>query len=328
MTRAEEHLILSASFGTTVQVRGWAKHLKEKLGVDFKKVESKPTVHEKHGFAFRCHVTDQIPALQKEMFRPGKASEVVWVDPAAEADQSDAAAAVTSVALFNECPRRYYLSRYLGFEAHASPRGGFVSVEDDAGLQESDETDATTLGRRVHEILAGNAPDGPADGEAQRLADVFLNSDLGQRTARAHRVLREHGVLFPIGDYLLRGQIDLWFEDGEEHLLLDYKTDEVDEGEAIERAKDYSLQIQLYALAMRQAEGRLPSRGVLYFLRPNAAVDVDLSDTALDEAQKTVERFFSAQSTVQFPIAVGPHCLRCPHYRGQCPARLPASARA
>ena len=328
MTRAEEHLILSASFGPTVQVRGWAKHLKEKLGVDFKKVESKPTIHELHGFQFLCHVTDQTPSLQKEMFRPGKASEVVWVDPAAEADQSDAAAAVTSVALFNECPRRYYLSRYLGFEAHASPRGGFVSVEDDAGLQESDETDATTLGRRVHEILAGNPPDGPADGEAQRLADVFFNSDLGRHTARAHRVLREHGVLFPIGDYLLRGQIDLWFEDGEEHVLLDYKTDEVDENEAIERAKDYALQIQLYALAMRQAEGRLPSRGVLYFLRPNAAVDVDLSDTVLDEAQKTVERFFNAQSSVQFPIAVGPHCLRCPHYRGQCPARLPASARA
>ena len=328
MTRAEEHLILSASFGTTVQVRGWAKHLKEKLGVDFKKVESKPTIHEQHGFQFLCHVTDQTPSLQKEMFRPGKASEVVWVDPAAEADQSDAAAAVTSVGLFNECPRRYYLSRYLGFEANGGPRGGFVSVEDDAGLQESDETDATALGQRVHEILAGNPPDDPADGEAQRLADVFFDSDLGQRTARAHRVLREHGVLFPVGEHLLRGQIDLWFEDGEEHVLLDYKTDEVDEGEAVERAKDYSLQIQLYALAMRQAEGRLPSRGVLYFLRPNAAVDVDLSDTALGEAQKTVERLFNAQSTVQFPIAVGPHCLRCPHYRGQCPARLPASARA
>ena len=328
MTRAEEHLILSASFGPTVQARGWAKHLKEKLGVDFKKVESKPTVHEKHGFAFRCHVTDQTPTLQKEMFRPGKASEVVWVDPAAEADQSDAAAAVTSVAMFNECPRRYYLSRYLGFEAHASPRGGFISVEDDAGLQESDETDATTLGRRVHEILAGNTPDGEADGEAQRLADVFLNSDLAQRAARAHRVLREHGVLFPVGEHLLRGQIDLWFEDAEGHILVDYKTDEVNETEAIERARDYALQIHLYALALRQAEGRLPSRGVLYFLRPNAAVDVELSDTALGEAQKTVERLFNAQSSVQFPIAVGPHCLRCPHYRGQCPARLPASARA
>ena len=322
MTRAEEHLLLSAAFGPQPRATGWAKHLKEKLGVDFKRIENKPAVHEKNGFRFRCLVTDQKPALEKEMFRPGQQPELTWIDPAAAAEQSDAAAAVTSVALFKDCPRRYYLSRYLGFEVSERPRAAVVTTETDAAPPESDETDATTLGQRVHEILAGAAPASPDDSAAQRLADVFLHSDLGRRSTQAKRVLREHGVLFPIGERLLRGQIDLWFDDGEEQVLLDYKTDEVDPTEAVERAKDYALQVQLYALAIRQAEGRLPSRGILYFLRPGVAVDVDLTGAALDEAEQTVAQFFAAQSSIQFPIQAGPHCLRCPHYRGQCPARL------
>ena len=322
MTRAEEYLILSASFGPRLQVRHWAKHLKEKLGVDFNRIENKPTIHEKNGFRFRCLVTDQKPALQKEMFRPGKQPELTWIDPAAAAEQSDAAAAVTSVALFKDCPRRYYLSRYLGFEAGERPRAAVVIAETDTAPPESDETDATTLGQRVHAILAGSVPPSPGDSEAQRLADVFLHSGLGRRSTQAQRALREHGVLFPIGERLLRGQIDLWFDDGEEQVLLDYKTDEVGQTEAVERAKDYALQVQLYALAIRQAQGRLPSRGILYFLRPGVAVDVDLTGAALDEAEQTVEQFFAAQSSIQFPIQAGPHCLRCPHYQRQCPARL------
>ena len=326
MTRAEEHLLLSASFGPQPRATGWAKHLKEKLGVDFKKVENKPTIHEKNGFRFRCLVTDQKPALQKEMFDPVKQSELTWIDPAADAEQSDAAAAVTSVALFKDCPRRYYLSRYLGFEVSERPPAGVVTTETDAAPPESDETDATALGQRVHEILAVPARASLGDTEAQRLAGVFLHSDLGRRSTQAKRALREHGVLFPIGERLLRGQIDLWFNDGEEQVLLDYKTDELDQTEAVERAEDYALQVQLYALAIRQAQGRLPTRGILYFLRPNVAVEVDLTGAALDEAEKTVEQFFAAQSSIQFPIQAGAHCLRCPHYRGQCPARLPVAA--
>ena len=326
MTRAEEHLILSASFGPRPQARHWAKHLKEKLGVDFHRIEDKPVVHEKNGFRFRCLVTDQKPALQKEIFDPVKQSELTWIDPAADAEQSDAAAAVTSVALFKDCPRRYYLSRYLGFEVRERPPAGVVTTETDAALPESDETDATTLGQRVHEILAVPARASSGDSEAQRLADVFLHSDLGRRSTQAKRALREHGVLFPIGERLLRGQIDLWFDDGEEQVLLDYKTDELDQTEAVERAEDYALQVQLYAFAIRQAQGRLPSRGLLYFLRPNVPVEVDLTGAALDEAEKTVEQFFAAQSSMQFPIQAGAHCLRCPHYRGQCPAQLPVAA--
>ena len=327
MTRAEEHLILSASFGPRPQARHWAKHLKEKLGVDFSRVENKPMIQEKNGFRFRCLVTDQKPALQKELFRPGKQSEVTWIDPAGEAEQSDAAAAVTSVVLFTECPRRYYLSRYLGF-SDRTPHAPRVDEPDDWVATERDEKDATTLGKRVHEVLGGSAADDSEDAEALALARRFIESELGRRAARADSALREHGILFLVGNHLLRGQIDLWFEEGGEQVIVDYKTDDADKDEAVVRAEHYALQIQLYAMAMRLATGRLPSRGVLYFLRPGIAHDVDLSELALEAAGRVVEEFFAAQSAVQFPLHLGAHCLRCPHYRGICPAEIPAEGRA
>ena len=65
-----------------------------------------------------------------------------------------------------------------------------------------------------------------------------------------------------------------------------------------------------------------PNRGVLYFLRPDAAVDVDVSQPALDKAQQSARDFFAAQSQQRFPLQVGKHCFRCAHYGNLCPARV------
>ena len=60
--------------------------------------------------------------------------------------QHDSQATVTSIALYAECPRRYYLSRYLGFEP--APRG---AGETDGASQPG----ASESGRQVHAILSG-----------------------------------------------------------------------------------------------------------------------------------------------------------------------------
>ena len=89
-------------------------------------------------------------------------------------------------------------------------------------------------------------------------------------------------------------------------------------------------QLQLYAIGVEQWKGRIPSRAVLHFLRPDVVVDVDLSEAALMRARQMTEQFFLAQSTVEFPLRVEQHCFRCPHYRGLCPAdvKTPASPEA
>jgi CRISPR-associated protein Cas4 len=232
--------------------------------------------------------------------RPAPESNVPSVDlilpMAVPAGQYDSTASVTSVALFDACPRKYYLSRYLGFEPEPEEQG----------------TGAIELGLEVHRALAGQEVDSP---EARRLSARFEASPLGRRAAQAQRVERELDVLFALEDVVLKGQIDLWFEVGGELILVDYKS-----GRDESRSGEYALQLRLYALAVLRYTGRLPDRAVLYYLWSENAVDVSLGEEELSGAKKKVGELREAQEKLIFPMKPGLQCQRCPFYKGLCPA--------
>ncbi|MBX5495237.1 MAG: PD-(D/E)XK nuclease family protein, partial [Bryobacteraceae bacterium] len=121
--------------------------------------------------------------------------------------------------------------------------------------------------------------------------------------------------VFFLEEMVLRGQIDLWFEEGGTSVLVDYKTDRFDE----DRVDGYSLQLRLYALALERMKGRLPDEAWLYFLRPDRAVRVSLDAEALAEACNAVREFREAQERLDFPLRAGKHCYQCEFYRGICP---------
>jgi CRISPR-associated protein Cas4 len=212
------------------------------------------------------------------------------------AGQYDSSAPVTSVAMFHACPRKYYLSRYLGLEPEPEGPG----------------TGAIELGLEVHRALAGEPVD---SAEALELKARFEASDLGRRAARATRIEREFDFQLECEDVILRGQIDLWFEEAGALVLVDYKTDRDESGHDA-----YALQLRLYALALEHYAGRVPDRAVLYYLRPNRAVNIELTDSQLREAQGVVRALRDAQETLVFPLKEGEQCKRCSFYAGLCPA--------
>ena len=71
---------------------------------------------------------------------------------------------------------------------------------------------------------------------------------------------------------IVRGQIDLWFEEAGELVIVDYKTDRDESG-----GDGYALQLRLYALALERYAGRRPNRAVLYYLRSNRIVEISLT---------------------------------------------------
>jgi CRISPR/Cas system-associated exonuclease Cas4 (RecB family) len=231
-------------------------------------------------------------------------------------EQQDSNATVTALSLFANCPRKYYLSRYLGFEGGPrKPAGSVLTCGEPAGLS------AAQLGTQVHSLLAGTAvPE--AGPEARRMADVFLQGLLARRAARATRAAREFDFLMAMEDLVIRGQVDLWFEEGGELIVADYKTDEVSAAEAPRRARDYALQLRLYALAVERVAGRAPDRAFVHFLRPNILVGVDLTPTLIESPEQIARDFQEAQSKLDFPLVEGEHCKRCAFYRDLCPAGL------
>jgi ATP-dependent exoDNAse (exonuclease V) beta subunit len=272
----------------------------------------------------RVQITDRAPELIRNP-RPTQAEDLAELLAAPPIDgQQDSNATVTALAKFAKCPREYYLAHYLGFKGRRKLRYIGNDIGNDADHDEEDDLPADEFGSQVHELLAGNTAEQPAisrpDREAVRLAEVFRQSPLGRRAAQATRVEREFDFLMSIEDLVIRGQIDLWFEEGGQLTIVDYKTDSVTASEARQRAQDYSVQLKLYALAVERLAGRPPDHAWLHFLRPDKAIEVDLAPSLLGSPQQIVREFQEAQSKLEFPMNVGEHCRRCQFYKDLCPA--------
>jgi ATP-dependent helicase/nuclease subunit A len=224
---------------------------------------------------------------------PGRA-DVLYHAPS-WTGQYDSSAAVTSIAMFGACPRKYFLSTIARGESRGEGEGGMA------------------LGLAAHRILAGEAMEAR---EAEALVRGFRESELGRRAERASRVEREFDFLLHVEDVVLRGQIDFWFEEAGELVLVDYKTDRE------ESPEQYALQLRLYALALGVYAGRIPDRAVLYYLRSNREVEIDLSEGELKKARDGVGEFRAAQEAMEFPLRVGERCGRCEFFGNACPAAL------
>ncbi len=308
MTRAEDHLALSFS-GPRLQ--NWAALAIDSLRLDLTVPRDEVlacTAPDGKRWSLRLLAADRPPEALPRPVLEEAPQDAALLDAPAAGEQQDGNATVTALADFAGCPRRYFLRHYLGFDPR--PRGLAAG---------GGELSASELGTQVHALLAGGPP-ADADSEAVRLAGVFRQSALGRRAARASRVEREFDFLLAVEDLVIRGQVDLWFEEGGELVIVDYKTDAVSGPEAHGRADDYALQLKLYAMAIERLTGRAADRAYLHFLRPNTVVEVDLRPSLLDSPEQVVRDFQAAQSELDFRLNEGGHCGRCPFYRDLCPA--------
>ncbi len=312
MTRAEQHLVLSFS-NNGRKLDNWAAVVAGSLQLDPDTPCDRTTAYtapDGKNWKARVFVTDRPP--DRLAHGPAAAVEetVEFVPLPSVTGQHDTNATVTALAKFAVCPREYYLAHYLGFEGR--PR----KLEDS---DEESELSAAGFGTQVHSLLAGaGIPD--ADPEAVRLAGIFRQSSLGRRVLRATRVEREFDFLMSVEDVVVRGQVDLWFEEGGELVIVDYKTDSVTAVEAHQRAQDYALQLRLYALAVERVAGRPPDRAWLHFLRPNTAIALDLTPSLLESPEQIVRDFQEAQEKQEFPLHESERCRRCQFFKDLCPS--------
>ena len=213
------------------------------------------------------------------------------------ADQSDYGAAITDVAEFAACARRYYLARYLGFSNEAVA----VSDEEEGEVESRtpDEFSASERGTLVHRRLAGDRSG--VTQEIEALARRFEESELGKLPNAQHEV----PIIGQVEGRVLHGVLDLRAGD----IIVDYKTGQADDDR-------YAVQMQLYGLltGARQL--------YLYYLDESRASRVE-PDAGVRE---TVRRFFDAQQSLDFPPVVAAHCGRCPFNGKQC--REPEKVRA
>jgi ATP-dependent helicase/nuclease subunit A len=191
----------------------------------------------------------------------------------------------SALALFESCSYRYYAERVAGMR----PGQASGSVPEHEGLA------ATEIGDSVHVLLEALDLRNPRPPERQVLAETirarypaateeeleriaglvgaYCDSELAARIAALEGAAPERPFAFEHDGVLLHGRLDVLYRDGPRAVVVDYKTNVLEDAspeELIER--DYRLQRLVYALACFRA-GADEVEVVYQFLeRPDAAV--------------------------------------------------------
>jgi ATP-dependent exoDNAse (exonuclease V) beta subunit len=187
----------------------------------------------------------------------------------------------TSLSLYERCSYRYYAERVVGMR----PTDASYRLPGQTGLA------ATEIGDAVHKLLElvnlaePVAPDleqvrgwypSVTDEELERIGafvDSYCRSELAERIARLEGVAVERPFAFEHDGVLLHGRLDVLHRDGDRALVLDYKTNSLEEAgpeEIVEH--EYRVQRLVYALACFRA-GAQEVEVVYHFLeRPDAVV--------------------------------------------------------
>jgi ATP-dependent helicase/nuclease subunit A len=214
------------------------------------------------------------------------AAKLPALEPAAEPPLHRVRAlSYSALALYESCSYRYYAERVAGMRAgHASG-----SVPGHQGLA------ATEIGDSVHFLLEAldlRDPRPPETGlltesvrarypaatecELERIGGLvaaYCDSELATRVAALEGAAPERPFAFEHDGVLLHGRLDVLHRDGQRALVVDYKTNVLEDAspeEVVER--DYRLQRLVYALACFRA-GADEVEVVYQFLeRPDPAV--------------------------------------------------------
>jgi ATP-dependent exoDNAse (exonuclease V) beta subunit len=172
----------------------------------------------------------------------------------------------SALALYERCSYRFYAERLAGLR----PADAGALVPGQTGLA------ATEIGDAVHHLLENvdlaspSEPDAAAVAEAVRLrypaasdeeverirglAAAFSQSELAERLAGCDGAAAERPFAFEHDGVLLHGRLDVFHRENGRALVVDYKTNVLDDAgpqEVVER--DYRLQRLVYALACFRA---------------------------------------------------------------------------
>ena len=134
---------------------------------------------------------------------------------------------------------------------------------------------AETLRRMLEEMSgSGVFTEEEADAVREENASRFFGSDIGRRLLRSPEVRREWGFNLVRNDglMLVQGVMDCAFLEDGEWILLDYKTDRIEDEAAF--AETYRPQLAWYAEALERLTGKKVRERWLYALSVGKAFPV------------------------------------------------------
>jgi ATP-dependent helicase/nuclease subunit A len=159
------------------------------------------------------------------------------------------------------------------------------------------------------------------------MVEAFAGSDLGRRLAGASDVRREAPFAFPLktpgGEVLVNGAVDVIAHEAERALVVDYKSDRLEDGDDLvaRTERDYRTQRLVYALAALR-DGAAEVEVVHSFLgRPDDPVAVTFAAAQAATLEAELTGLAAGALASEFPVTATPHrrlCGTCPGRRALC----------
>ena len=231
----------------------------------------------------------------------------------------------SAIEIYEECPLRFKLEREWNLPRDVSASlhygaamHGVLRTFYDAQRYQRETSDDDLL----EQFRAALASAGIAD---RYQYELYLRQGMEQlrqfidgarQTPPPEVIETEHKFELPVGGVRLAGRIDRMDRLGPESVaIVDYKTGKPKSQEDA----DQSLQLSLYALAVRDALGKRADRLIFHNLENNMPVSTTRTDAELEAAKLRVQAVAEGIARGEFPPNPKYHCAFCP-YRNLCPA--------
>ncbi len=223
----------------------------------------------------------------------------------------------TQIIDYITCPALYAYKHIHGIDIkpsgkHNESMGYSYGLFAHAVLEKLDYKDILSWDTHV-EISAGKNISGIMKNKLKDVLYRFSKSDLYARIVKAEEIKREEPFAFVENDVLIRGNIDLIYENGDNIEIVDYKTDNIGIDNSNGISKEYEIQIGIYALAVYRAQYIIPSKMVLYFLTPGLSHEISCNQNVLDDVLNILSNAIKSMSTGNFSPIRSNRCDSCPY---------------
>lgn len=114
----------------------------------------------------------------------------------------------------------------------------------------------------------------PMIDRAGKLVKEAISSQLLKRVIKSGTYQKEVPFTYLQEGTMIEGVMDVVFREGEDWVVLDFKTDPIDQKELEARVKHYQPQVRLYSEAIKNIFGKPPKEVILFFLHPMKPVSL------------------------------------------------------
>lgn len=348
MTRAKEHLILVGAVDTGGRRKGRIQSVLEALGFSGLDDLTEPLVLEDPPVRIALVQQVELAGLSGSVQAEARATGHLEIPPLLERRQEvvyPRQISFSALALYQTCPRWFYLERVLGLAGLQQVSASLVEQDEsnvlapDARADTLESQSGVVTGLLVHALLerfGDQAAPPPLDlmeeaartwlsqfggpfgeGDVERafvLTRAFWESPVREWVAGLP-CLREAPFAFEHEGILVSGVIDLLGRSSDCWHVVDYKTNRLDGRSSYDLMEHYKMQGTIYSLAALKAGAPQVKMIFLFLEQARDPVVCNYNPGQTNELEEQLSRVLSEIKKGEYLPNSGPQCAACPFCR-------------